>query len=80
MMQQGCRMQAAAKQHVSGAPGESRVVGTCLGAILVCLGALSIVPELWLVFQRGAKQGIQLLSTGMSLMMWQAMWTCNMSL
>ena len=46
------------------------MVGTRLGAVLVCLGACSIVPELWLVFQRGPEQGIRPSST----MTWQSRW------
>jgi hypothetical protein len=45
------------------------------GAVLVCLGACSVVPELWLVFQRGPEQGIRLSSTNMSTMTWRIWWT-----
>jgi hypothetical protein len=40
---QGCRTQTAVTRLVSGGFGASWVVGTCLGAVLVCVGACFVV-------------------------------------
>jgi hypothetical protein len=48
---------------------------TWLGAVLVCLGACSVVPELCAVDQSGAERGVEPLSTHTSLMTWQVAWT-----
>ena len=46
------------------------MAGVHLRGVLVGLGMCAIVPELWLVFQRGAEQGVWWSSRAVLTMMW----------
>ena len=49
------------------------------GSVLLGLAVCFVVSELWAAVQKGAEVGMQPLSTGASLMTWQAVWMHNTS-
>jgi hypothetical protein len=67
-------MWAVAKWRVFRVPEANSGDGAGPGGVLSVQVGFFMVSELWPVFQRGAKQDVQLLSTDTSLMMWLATW------
>ena len=69
-----------ARQRVFGIPEANRGDGAGPGGVLRVQVAFSVISKLWAMVLSGAGLGIQPLSTDVSLMTWQAMWTRNTSL